>query len=392
MKILHTAEWYWPSVGGAQEVIRQISRRLVQRGHEVTVATSAMPHRGAMTHEGVTIEPFHISGNAALGLQGEVKRYQQFLREGAFDIMLNYAAQQWTTDAALEVIPDLPYACCLATCGFSGLNQPAYTDFFTQLPKQLATYDQLICHSATYQDYQFLKQHDLTSQCTVIPNGCGKDEFGILPDDFRQRHDIAHDKLLVLSLGSHTGLKGHEFAIEAFAKAKLNNACLLIVGNTPPGCFKQFLKCKAKAWSAKIKSLGRLDIRLVNLPRHDVLGAYHAADLLLLASQVEAAPLVLYEAAASATPFLSSEVGNAHEIAEQTGGGIIIPTAQQSPGRTLVDVDALAQQLRALASDPERRQAMGQSGRRAWMSRFTWDCITDQYESLYHQLIDQRKA
>lgn len=36
MKILHTVEFYEPSVGGAQEVIKQISLQLVKRGHEVT--------------------------------------------------------------------------------------------------------------------------------------------------------------------------------------------------------------------------------------------------------------------------------------------------------------------------------------------------------------------
>ena len=41
MKILHTVEYYAPSVGGAQEVVRQISERMVQRGHQVTVATTA---------------------------------------------------------------------------------------------------------------------------------------------------------------------------------------------------------------------------------------------------------------------------------------------------------------------------------------------------------------
>jgi len=42
VNILHTVEFYSPSVGGAQEVVRQISELLVKRGHDVTVATMSL--------------------------------------------------------------------------------------------------------------------------------------------------------------------------------------------------------------------------------------------------------------------------------------------------------------------------------------------------------------
>ena len=42
MKILHTVEFYHPSVGGMQEVVKQLSERLVRLGHNVTVATSQL--------------------------------------------------------------------------------------------------------------------------------------------------------------------------------------------------------------------------------------------------------------------------------------------------------------------------------------------------------------
>ena len=40
MKILHTVESYLPARHGMSEVVRQVSERLVAKGHEVTVATS----------------------------------------------------------------------------------------------------------------------------------------------------------------------------------------------------------------------------------------------------------------------------------------------------------------------------------------------------------------
>jgi glycogen synthase len=37
MKILHTVEFYSPSTGGAQEVVKQLSERMAEKGHVVTV-------------------------------------------------------------------------------------------------------------------------------------------------------------------------------------------------------------------------------------------------------------------------------------------------------------------------------------------------------------------
>ena len=79
MKILHTVEFYYPSVGGAQEVVRQISERLVKLGHDVTVATTKLPERKIATHNGVKIVGFDISGRAATGYGGkDIEKYKKF--------------------------------------------------------------------------------------------------------------------------------------------------------------------------------------------------------------------------------------------------------------------------------------------------------------------------
>src|SRR5438094_310833 len=79
MRILFCCEFYAPSVGGAQEVVRQVSERLAERGHQVTIATMKLAGRNDRTINGVRVEGFAISGNAVRGFEGEVGRYQQFL-------------------------------------------------------------------------------------------------------------------------------------------------------------------------------------------------------------------------------------------------------------------------------------------------------------------------
>jgi L-malate glycosyltransferase len=54
-------------------------------------------------------------------------------------------------------------------------------------------------------------------------------------------------------------------------------------------------------------------------PRETV-AAYQAADLFLFPSDIERSPVVLFEAMASRTPFLTTAVGNAEEIFGWSGG------------------------------------------------------------------------
>ena len=99
MRILHTCEFYYPHIVGAEEVVRRISEGLVQRGHEVTVATTRDQFRDFSELRGVAVDEFSIRGNAVKGFRGEVGRFLDYVLQADFDIIMNYAAQCWPTPA-----------------------------------------------------------------------------------------------------------------------------------------------------------------------------------------------------------------------------------------------------------------------------------------------------
>ena len=70
---------------------------------------------------------------------------------------------------------------------------------------------------------------------------------------------------------------------------------------------------------------------LTDLERQDLIQAYLAADLFVFASRIEYSPLVLFEAAAAGTPFLTVPVGNADEIVRWTGGGVLCEATKDRP-------------------------------------------------------------
>jgi L-malate glycosyltransferase len=390
MRILHAVELYAPSVGGAQEVVRQVSERLVARGHEVTVATRALPERTTTSHNGVTIAQFDVRGNAVHGITGEADRYVDFVRGGGFDIVMSYAAQQWATDLLLPIAGELDAATVLAPCGFSALHDPAYTGFFAALPNQMAAWDRLVFHSSTYQDVRFAREHGLTN-IDVIPNAADEREFGIDPREaaarrarFRAEHGIPDDEPLLLTVGGHTGGKGHGLVLEALALLGRRRATLALVGNTPlgNGCRPM---CERGARAVSALSGGRRRALLLDPPRDGVIDAYFAADLFVFGSRVECSPLVLFESAAAGLPFLSVPAGNAAEIAAWTGAGTGIP-ARRKDGLVRGGPWRLARAIAELLDDPARRAAMGAAGRASWERQYTWERVAARYEALYAQL------
>ena len=142
----------------------------------MTVATTRIPERGPQNLNGVRVEEFDVRGNAAVGVRGEVSRYREFVAEGAFDVVMTYAAQQWTTDALLDVVDDIPAVRVLAPCGFSGLYQRRFRRYFARLPEQMSRWDALVFHGGAYRDIEFAREAGI-EQLYVIPNGADEREF-----------------------------------------------------------------------------------------------------------------------------------------------------------------------------------------------------------------------
>lgn len=389
MKILHTVEFYHPSVGGMQEVVKQLSERLVRLGHEVTVATTRLPKRTEPLINGVRIEEFAVSGKLATGMTGEVERYRQFVSEAGFDVIANFAAQQWATDALITMLNEIKSKKVFIPTGFSELNHPRFREYFDSMRNWLAQYDMNVFLSGDYRDINFARDCGV-QKITVIPNGASEDEF--LPEaeiDIRAMLVIPRGHFLILHVGSHTGFKGHAEAIRIFSRARIRNATLLIAANDfGGGCAAS---CKVRrmlfnAWPVSGSDGKRLVIKA--LPRKETVAAYKVADLFLFPSNIECSPLVLFESMASRTPFLTTDVGNAGEIIAWSEGGMLLPTRKDVKGYSRAEVPGSVRMLEEAFENQAKREQMRDAGFRAWRERFTWGRIAHEYEKLYLKLLE----
>lgn len=420
MRILFGCQFYAPSVGGVQEVMRQIAERLVARGHQVIVATTKLATRDFEVLNGVEIKEFNVSGNLVSGMVGEIEDYQGYAVAGNFDVIMIMAAQQWTFDALWPVLDRMTCRKVFMPCGFSGLYEPAYAKYFQQLPKVLRKLDHLVFHSTKYRDIDFAREHGITN-FSVIPCGASEDWFNVAADkSFRGRHGIPEQSFLFLTVGSFTGLKGHLELAKAFSLLELpedQHATLILNGNDVPildrsiggllgkciglmrtygvrGAFRHIVK-KTLGTGTSPRTIADLINRsqpgklvlVSDFPRHELTQAFMAADLFVFASNIEYSPLVLYESAAAGTPFLSVSVGNSAEIAGWTGAGVICPSTVDAKGYTRVDEHVLAWSMAELMQDPNRLLELGATGKKNWSERFTWGAISTQYEQIFLQLV-----
>lgn len=364
LKILNTVEFYYPHIGGAETVVQRISDELVRRGHSVTVATTKLPGREFSELNGVQIKEFDIAGRTATGFSGkEAASYCDFLLNSNYDVMFNYAAQQWATDLAFEsVIKNRNRVNVIAPCGYSALKDsktvqwPAFNKYFNEIiPRIIPFYDAAIYHSKSYKDFIFANEHSFTNSL-VIPNGAEKDEF-LSPSNisFREIYNVK-SKYLGLCVANYVEGKGQERVIDCIRQMKRPDFEMIFIGKE--GEQLQELKNLAEGLPVRF---------LTNISRSDTVEAFKAADVFIYGSYVEAFPLVILEAKASKTPFVSTDCGNIKEL----NGGIVC------------DAPEMAGNVNRLLDDERSRANLANEGFKEWISKYTWDSIIDRYERLF---------
>jgi glycosyltransferase involved in cell wall biosynthesis len=112
--------------------------------------------------------------------------------------------------------------------------------------------------------------------------------------------------------------------------------------------------------------------------RDDLEVLYAAFDLVLLASHREGFSRSGMEAAAMGLPIIATDIRGTRPVVEPGSNGLLFPVG---------DVQALVDGVAALATDSERRIAMGDRGRRKALSEFDERRVIETTLELYERLL-----
>lgn len=212
------------------------------------------------------------------------------------------------------------------------------------------------------------------SRLHLLPNGVDLERFApAARSDARQALGLPQGAPVAAMVARFNKVKGHEVALEAFARvrAELPEALLLLVGHGP--C-EQDIRQRAAA----------LDIAdsLRFLPSDsDVPQVFAAADVVLLSSHSESLPRVLVEAAACGRPAVATRVGGCAEVVAEGVSGYTVPAG---------DSEALAKRVCHLLHDPVNAAAMGRQARRLALERHSLPGMARGFEQLCVQLYGEQ--
>jgi glycosyltransferase involved in cell wall biosynthesis len=359
VRILYAVHRYPPHIGGSEVVSQRVVEYLVGRGHEVTVATGHHPDR--VSGAGPRIEQFRLARgdlwpDVKPSRRTEADRYRA-LFASEWDARILYTAQNWHLDLVWDLVGTSPARDILAPVGFSLLGNPGAREYFELMEELLPKFHRVVYHSDTYQDYGFARDRGLLGNAVVIPNGT---DLPALPESVWDKH--ARPGARLVSVASHVRSKGHADFFSACRRTRLGGT---LVAPRPVSTVERFRGCyhQCRARLAFARNVEMID----GHDRHAVESIVADAQLFFLPSKIETAPLVLLEAMARATPWVSYDVG----MVKALPGGVVVR-----------DLGAAVDTLVELAADPARRMALAEAGRAEIAERYEWSLVLPEYARL----------
>ena len=185
--------------------------------------------------------------------------------------------------------------------------------------------------------------------------------------DFRRKHTIPNEAVVIVKVARLFDLKGHEYVIESARRlaAKHDNCIWLFVGD---GSLTEQLKNQIRfaGLEHRFKFTGLLPPEKIPL-------AIHSSDILVHCSLREGLARVLPQAMLCGKPVVSFDIDGAKEIVNEGTGFLIEPE----------NINQLTDTCAALIQDAELRRQLGQNGRQFVKEKFAPDTMVDTIEKVY---------
>lgn len=317
MKILHCVEYYYPHIGGAEKHVQILSERYSKLGHECHVATTKINYRKFKRINKVKIIEFDIKGNSVRGYQGDTSAYQEFLLNNNYDLIVFYAAQQWSFDLSIEILEKIKARKIFIPCGFSKLNKTIYKLYYKILSLKINQFDKIICFSKSLQDYLFI-QNIYKKKIDVIYNGAF--QIKMKKKIFKNKFQDKTNNITLINIANFKFNKGQYNVLKVVEKLKFKKFSLFLIGtNIKKNLYYLYIKIKI---FFILKNNSNAEIKIINnASQKEIASAYNECDYFISGSNIECSPLVLFETLAAKKIYLGKPVGNVKEIIDKVKFG-----------------------------------------------------------------------
>jgi glycosyltransferase involved in cell wall biosynthesis len=260
---------------------------------------------------------------------------------------------------------------------FYGHFARSLSRIFLQMEKLLSriTHHQIALTPAECNDYLSLRVSH-PSNTSVIHSGVDLEQFSKeAKQGSRKREElgISADSLVIGYVGWLIPIKGVTHLVSAMSKVaeQYPKSILVLVGK---GDEKGWEEIKLKEM---VDSLGLADKILFWGWRPDVAEVMGCFDVFVLPSLNEGMGRVLVEAMAAGLPIVASQVGGIPDLVKDGQNGLLVPAE---------DASALAKAISDLLSDKERRNRMGEAGKKMCLP-YSAEAMMEQIDDLYKDLL-----
>lgn len=373
MKILQVIPYFTPKRGGDVNVVYNLSRQLIKKGHGVTIITTDFEfEKGyAKTLNKIQVIPFKCIANIGLFLISPSMKKWLKRNIKNFDIIhlhdfrsyQNYIVHYYAKKH------DIPYILQAHGSVLPFFQKQKFKKLYDWVwgYRILREASKVIALTKTEAE-QYKKMGVDEDKIEIVPNGIDLSEYENLPEkgEFRKKYSIRDDEKMILYLGRIHKIKGIDLLVNAFADLvkELDDVRLAIVG--PGDGFLSTLK-------KQIEDLKIGDKILFTGPLYerDKLKAYVDADVYILPSVYETFPVTVLEACACGTPVIITDWCSIADIVGNKVGYVIE-----------YDKDQLRDAMLEALSDDGLKRRFGEESKRL-VEEFGWDEIVRKIENVY---------
>ena len=382
MKIGLVISRFEPRRGGAELWTFEFAKRLVARGHEVHVVSTAFAEEtSALPFVAERVEPTGSRLGFAAAAEAKLRTLKldviHDMGMGWYCDVLQSHGGAWraSTEAKAAALPRWVRPLKWATLPLL----PRYRTFRQLAARQFANPHLTVLAVSRMVADDFLRFHPVRpEQIEVIYNGADTEHFSPArkPEHrtaIRARLGIGEAETLFVFVGNDYHRKGLPAALAAANRLAAEGAAvrLLVVGGKP---YRRF--------SYAMRRSGGHDPLLFTGLVDDAMPYYAAADAFVLPTLYDPCSLSVLEAAACGLPCITTRLNGAGELLSDGVEGYVLDDP--------CNVAHLADRMRALL-DPALRHRMGDAARQL-MLQHTLERNCDEIVALYEKIIARRRA
>ena len=191
--------------------------------------------------------------------------------------------------------------------------------------------------------------------------------------DARRSLNIDPEAVVFGFIGRFVPIKNLPLLVHAFARAAIDRAVLLLVGD---GEERPTLESLARTLGVEAA------IRFAGW-RRDLEQIYAALDVVVLTSNNEGTPVALIEGLAAGRPCIATAVGGVPDVVENGVTGLLVPPN---------DVAVFAAAIKRLAADPTARHRMGAAGRTKVTAAYSIERLVRDLDAMYRDRLSAKRG